>query len=538
MAFVLDVNFWQKKLGIILDDVGDGFYRASQCPFCGQENKFYVNTKGYYECKSANKCGKKGHVNDILRDSNETYGKGESSTSYKSSYNSGTTENLNKLQDSYIQELMESVEAQEYLASRKISMTAAKVTGIGYHNGYLSFPIFRGDTITSIKHKSIYKKPDWFEPISAPTSARYGTFLLHTIDLGKPVFVTEGEMDALTLIEYGLDNVVCMKGCKTNDPFIDKVLEKAKEVIIIPDMDSAGQKAVDAWGEKYGFSKCKVISLPQKDANDCLKAGMTQEELLALLKGRKPVTIPGTISLSDVKKDLEENPEYPIMKFPIPEIDRILGGLYASSATIISGQPGVGKTAFIAGIIERASKSGDGVIISSLEEPEKKITSKYFSHFSNDFVTFFTPKDYKIFYDKKKMAKYFTGLIENNNMKLYILDHIEWVSDYYKGETYKAPAAVIKTLVEAAKVAKAKTGQGIHMILLHHLKKIEELEDKKTGDIRIKRPTKNDLLGGGVREAANIVFLHREYDNEKGHIDDSGAIEVIVDKNREFLLTF
>ena len=53
-------------------------------------------------------------------------------------------------------------------------------------------------------------------------------------------------------------------------------------------MDEPGRRGSEKAADKLGRYRCLNVLLPLKDANDCLKAGFTNEEMAEILAKAKP----------------------------------------------------------------------------------------------------------------------------------------------------------------------------------------------------------------------------------------------------------
>jgi twinkle protein len=101
------------------------------------------------------------------------------------------------------------------------------------------------------------------------------------------LFITEGEIDAMSLFKIIMMHstfdspaaVISLPSGVTSvpmmSPYIGKMKEKFKEVILVFDNDEPGQTAIDNFLKL--MPEAKVASLPLKDANEMLKAGMDKE---------------------------------------------------------------------------------------------------------------------------------------------------------------------------------------------------------------------------------------------------------------------
>jgi twinkle protein len=105
----------------------------------------------------------------------------------------------------------------------------------------------------------------------------------------RDLIITEGEIDALSWAAYGY---VAMsvpfgggKGGKQKwiENEFDR-LERFEQIFISTDMDKVGEEAAEEIASRLGRHRCYRVSLPLKDANECLVAGLPQEEMDAALR--------------------------------------------------------------------------------------------------------------------------------------------------------------------------------------------------------------------------------------------------------------
>lgn len=98
-------------------------------------------------------------------------------------------------------------------------------------------------------------------------------------DGGKKVVITEGELDAMSVSQVQGNKwpVVSVpngaNGAKKSLADALEWLERFDEVILMFDQDEPGREAVAECAPLFTPGKCKVASLPLKDANEMLQAG-------------------------------------------------------------------------------------------------------------------------------------------------------------------------------------------------------------------------------------------------------------------------
>lgn len=107
-------------------------------------------------------------------------------------------------------------------------------------------------------------------------------------DGGKKLVITEGEIDALSVSQLQGNKwpVISVpngaQGAKKDLAKHIEYLETFEEIILMFDMDEPGRKASFECAELFTPGKCKIASLPLKDANECLLAGRGAEVIAAI----------------------------------------------------------------------------------------------------------------------------------------------------------------------------------------------------------------------------------------------------------------
>ena len=211
----------------------------------------------------------------------------------------------------------------------------------------------------------------------------------------KPVFIVEGELDALSIIDVGGQAVAL--GSTANKRALLAMLESQKPsqpLIIAMDNDEAGSKANRELTE--GLERLKIafyrvdIAKPYKDANEALNADRdafraaieeaenieaeTLEQEKEQLK-REAVAY----SLQSFLKDIEESKRASFIPTGFPALDSILdGGLYAG-LYIVGAISSLGKTTFCLQIADQIAQAGQDVLVFSLEMARNELIAKSIS---------------------------------------------------------------------------------------------------------------------------------------------------------------
>ena len=215
----------------------------------------------------------------------------------------------------------------------------------------------------------------------------------------QPVFVVEGEFDALSIIDVG-GMAVALCSVNNAKKFLDVVSQSKPKLgfILSLDNDKAGQKANTIISEgltKAGISFC-VHELPAqyKDANEFLQADKTAFEIWCeqgfsafreMLRendtqAREEFENESAYSdLGNFLQTLKKSREGQAIPTGFPQLDELLdGGLYAG-LYFIGAISSLGKTSFTLQVADNIAKSGRGVLFFSLEMSRNELIAKSLS---------------------------------------------------------------------------------------------------------------------------------------------------------------
>ena len=178
----------------------------------------------------------------------------------------------------------------EYLASRGISKETADkyklfagrkwFARLNKEADCIGFPYFRNGSLVGVKYRAFPEKD-----FTQEAGGAHDFFGLDNIIPDRPIVIVEGEIDALTLHEAGIDNVVSVPGgapVKVADGKVaaseDKkfafvwnareVLDKAPYVILATDQDTPGQALAEELARRIGKDKCRLAKFQAKDLNE------------------------------------------------------------------------------------------------------------------------------------------------------------------------------------------------------------------------------------------------------------------------------
>ena len=172
----------------------------------------------------------------------------------------------------------------------------------------------------------------------------------------KSCYIVEGEMDALSMHEVGISNVISVPNGATlshnNLDYLDNCIDyftDIDEVIIAVDSDEAGQALQQELIRRLGAEVCYTVYFDEcKDANEYLvKYG--KEKLREALLKKKAVPLENVTTLKDVEADITDfvrNGFKPGYQIGLENFDEIFS-TYTGQFITVTGIPSSGKSDFV-----------------------------------------------------------------------------------------------------------------------------------------------------------------------------------------------
>ena len=167
--------------------------------------------------------------------------------------------------------------------------------------------------------------------------------------------ITEGEMDALSFIVAGRDDVISVpNGAQKNltylDEFIETHFENKSRIYIASDTDSKGLELRAELVRRFGEEKCRIVTYGEgcKDANELLLQ-QGAEALQCAIAEAQEIPLEGIFTASDVKEELEALFEKGLQKgatLDMGDLDDLLS-VEVGRLMIVTGIPGDGKSEFL-----------------------------------------------------------------------------------------------------------------------------------------------------------------------------------------------
>ena len=266
-----------------------------------------------------------------------------------------------------------------YFESRKIgkdTVDAFKIASDPDDN--IVFPFYENGSVVFEKFRRPYKQKtgekkqkEWRVP-----NTKSILFGMDACVFSKPLIITEGQIDAMSLYESGIRNVVSVpSGCE-DFSWIEHCwewLEHFKSIIFFGDEDEPGRKMVREAAHRLDESRCLFVeNYPYrpntttvcKDANEILYfyGGM---KLVQMVEEAREAPIRGLINLGDVVPSAADDTERIMTN--VPALDRAIRGLRMGAVTVWSGKAGEGKSTMSGLLALQAIEQGYNVCVYSGE---------------------------------------------------------------------------------------------------------------------------------------------------------------------------
>jgi twinkle protein len=371
----------------------------------------------------------------------------------------------------------------------------------------------------------------------------------------RTVLLCEGQIDAATWTQWGINALSIPNGSgQTWIEYEWNNLAAFDRIYISFDMDGAGRANAEKSIARLGKHRCLIVSLPEKDANDCLLAGHTAEHAKQWIDSAKAPEFKNLVQAKDLEKrvliELQPKPDcftLPFFRLKDPE-----HGFYPrpGELTIWTGTTGSGKSTLLDYMSLSIAAKGTCAFIASMESKAERILRRMMSAFLSRRPSPTDVKDCLEEFGSQLVFADVVGYIKESEL----LEMMEYAFRRYGAEHF-----IIDSLMRVEGLEEDYVKQGDFVNKLQKFVKTNMVHchlvchpRKGSAD---GRPGKEDVKGSSLlpNNADNIVSVCRNPDKEKlrkdGTLTDQQNAtmhdtEVIVNKQREtgwegrFLLRF
>ncbi len=364
----------KEKLGdrnaqIIVEELGitdfDEKNMKCCCPFHQEDHASFIYNKKAFNFRCFGSCGRSYDILDVFMYKGATYAEAckKLFELAEMPYSFGELGVKTKRHYRYPHEVpcTDKSKVYAYFEQRKISRETLDALDVRQDSeGNAVFNYYdTNDVLTMVKYKPSHKVQHgqakcWCQQNSDTAPL---LFNMNRINVNSPLLICEGEPDCLSAVEAGFKNAVSVPLGSSNLHWIDENLEWLDQfgsIIICADNDDAGVKMQKECVPRLGSWRTKVVDIPAipigntgrvtKDLNEILYV-CGKDKVLELILDAKDSPVPSVADLSDVEPTEYEDVDG--VTTGLKAIDDELMRLFFGTLTIVSGQPGSGKSSLL-----------------------------------------------------------------------------------------------------------------------------------------------------------------------------------------------
>lgn len=439
---------------------------------------------------------------------------------------------------------------EEYLTTRKISVNTLNRLDVQSDNfGNVVFHYYdSNDVLMTVKYrlgrkfdKEKDKSKCWAQKDADFTPL---LFNMNRVDPSKPLVITEGEIDALSVFESGYTNVVSIPNGCANLKWIEynwEWLEQFHKIIVWFDNDEPGEKARDEVVHRLGTWRTYYIDiLPEdktpngakiKDINEILYF-KGKERVIEYINKPSEIPVEKVLDLSTAEDFDIEAAEG--LYTGIKDLDDKIYKIVFGTLNIITGKSGEGKSVFVNQIaICQALQQGYNVFVFSGELPASVLRNWVeINMIGRDFIKLKNGHIRVLDYEqRKKMQEWYSGRVlvyddDYNTTATALLNKMEELARKCGTKVFLIDNLMMIDL-ECNEESRLRAEKEFVNKLIFFAKKYNVLvflvaHPRKTGEIRV---TKDDIAGSGniVNLAHTVFSVHRYTEKEKaGELNGKG----------------
>jgi twinkle protein len=244
---------------------------------------------------------------------------------------------------------------------------------LGKSNEAIGFPYFRNGALVAAKYRSF---PD--KDFTQDSGGAHDFFGIDMVKKGEPLIIVEGEIDCLTLLELGIENVVSVPSgapIKVADgkvlPSEDKkfayvwnareIIDAAPYVVLATDQDNAGQALAEELARRIGKEKCRLAKFAKKDLNEVHLDDPARTEVFKVIESAAAYPISGISDAGtyfDRLNDLYNKGTGKGFSTGYSSVDSVYT-VAPAQLTVVTGYPSSGKSNFIDQIMVNLARDHD-----------------------------------------------------------------------------------------------------------------------------------------------------------------------------------
>lgn len=266
---------------------------------------------------------------------------------------------------------------------RRLTAETLKAFQIGEAGRDMVFPYKRDGELIMVKCIGIDRDEKGKKKVRVSPDAEPSLFGWQALDVdAETVIICEGEIDAMTLHQYGFPALSVPFGGGGGDKqrwveYEYPHLDRFREIFLCLDNDEEGIKGMEELVRRLGAHRCKVVEMPMKDANECLQAGFDRDIIQTALNASRAID-PSELKSASVYVDEVIEEFYPLSGskpgegLPWSKTHQNVR-LRAAELSVWTGINGHGKSQMLGQVMLEVMKKGGRVCIASMEIKPRKL---------------------------------------------------------------------------------------------------------------------------------------------------------------------
>lgn len=247
----------------------------------------------------------------------------------------------------------------------------------------MAYPYIRNGELLQVKRIST-ERPGGKKLIMAEADCEPSLFGWQAMDAkARAVVLCEGEIDCMTYSQLGISalSVPFGGGKGAKQQWIEYEyhnLDRFDEIWLSLDNDEVGREAAKEIARRLGEHRCRLVELPYKDINECLMAGVSEDDIWQCLGTAKFFDPDELCSAGDLLQetiDAFEHRDVGLFTSPWESLNSNFK-FRAGELTLVNGVNGHGKTELVGHIAIAAMNQEVRTCIASLELKPGKMLAR------------------------------------------------------------------------------------------------------------------------------------------------------------------
>lgn len=362
-----------------------------ECPFCGAADHFYLEAQeGKFLC---HKCQEKGnmislkkHLGDLEPRKTEPSGaKAGVREAFPAKKGQARPLDEKAIQAAH-ERLLADPEALAYLIQeRKLTPAIIEAFKLGLEvdaqgMGWVCIPHFVKGQPVNVKYRTLPPAEKNFRRDPGCPSV---LFNLDSVKGCQEIFLTEGEIDCMTLVQNKFPNAIgTTGGAGSFDPSWVDELKPFQKIYLVYDPDEPGQRGAREIGKRLGFGRCFNVLMPEgQDVNEFFQKSENDSfAFAALVDAARQFDISGLLSIEqgfEIFKNREDRFSEPGLLTPWPSVNgRIKTGFQPGELVVLASPPKIGKSTWALQLATATALKGIPALFFCLEMRPIKLIQK------------------------------------------------------------------------------------------------------------------------------------------------------------------